>query len=371
MQPGSDGNALCGFSRCRNPLPPPGPRGGRPYEFCPERVWSGNATCKQLAAAENSLRAALGVDPGTLALGGFATDVREHVERVLAPADALKGVLEQVVVRLDTEVRSALAAVESSDKAAAEDRGLREHAERQAAESEQAAAEARALAEEHQAARLTAEHARDEAAAKARAAELRQARAESRRDAEHERAEQAEHRARDAAHREHTALQAAAQAGQELASARAELAGLEQRLLDDRAAATKAFARVEAAVESARTDTAAVRAELARAEERHRTELDRHTTRTETRLSTLAREHQNAIVELHQKLGAALQRATLAETDAAALRQAATAVREPGGTAKAGTSAQEPAEATPPLLEQGGTGHRPPDHSLTPDGMGA
>lgn len=329
MQPGSDGNALCGFSRCRNPLPPPGPRGGRPYEFCPERVWPGNVGCKQLAAAENSLRAALGVDPGTLALGGFAADVREHVERVLAPADALKGVLEQVVARLDTEVRAALAAVETSDKAAAEDRGLREQAERQAAESEQAAAEARALVEEHQAARITAEHARDEAAAKARAAELRQARAESRRDAEHERADQAEHRARDAAQREHTALQAAAKAGQELASVRAELAGLEQRLVDDRAAAAKALAGAESALKAARADTAAVRVELARAEERHRTELDRHATRAETRLSTLTREHQNVVAELHQKLGAALQRATAAEADAVALREAAARVPEP------------------------------------------
>jgi hypothetical protein len=326
MQPGSDGNALCGFSRCRNPLPPPGPRGGRPYEFCPDRVWSGNATCKQLAAAENSLRAALGVDPGTLALGGFASDVREHVERVVAPAEALKGVLEQVVTRLDTEVRAALAAVESSDKAAAEDRGLREQAEHQATESEQAAAEARALAEEHQAARLAAEHARDEAAAKARAAELKQARAESRRDAEHERAELAEHRIRDAAHREHTAQQAAATAGQELASVRAELAGLEQRLVDDRAAASKALARADAALESARTDTTAVGAELARAQERHRAELDRITARAETRLSTLTREHQDAVGELHQKLGGALQRATLAENDAAGLREAAAAV---------------------------------------------
>lgn len=325
MQPGLDGNALCGFSRCRNPLPPPGPRGGRPYEFCPDRVWSGNTTCKQLAASENSLRAALGVDPGTLALGGFATDVREHVERVLAPADALKGVLEQVVARLDTQVTAALAAVEASDKAAAEDRGLREHAERQAAESEHAAAEARALAEEHQAARLAAEHARDEAAAKARGAELKQARAEARRDAEHERAEQAEHRAREAAQREHAALRAAAEAGQELASARAELAGLEQRLVDDRAAATQALARAESALESARADTAAVRAELSRAQERHHADLDRLTTRAETRLSTLTREHQNTVAELHQKLGATLHRATLAETDATALREAAAA----------------------------------------------
>lgn len=327
MQPGSDGNALCGFSRCRNPLPPPGPRGGRPYEFCPDRVWSGNTTCKQLAGAESSLRAALGVDPGTLALGGFATDVREHVERVIAPADALKGVLEQVVARLDTEVTSALSAVESSDKAAAEDRGLREQAERQATESEQAAVSSRELAEEHQAARLAAEHARDEAVAKARAAELKQARAESRRDAEHERAEQAEHRARDSAQREHTALQAAAAAGQELASVRAELAGLEQRLVDDRGASTKALGRAEAALEAARADTAAVRAELGRAEERHRTELDRLTTRAETRLSTLTREHQDAVAELHQKLGAALERAALAEADAAGLRKAASAVQ--------------------------------------------
>ncbi|WP_091368894.1 coiled-coil domain-containing protein [Actinokineospora alba] len=307
-------------------------------------MWAGNATCKQLAAAESSLRAALGVDPGTLALGGFATDVREHVSRVLAPADALKGVLEQVVARLDTEVKSALAAVEASDKAAAEDRGLRDRAERQAAESEQAAAEARASAEEHAAARQAAEHARDEAAAKARAAELKQARAESRRDAEHERAEQAEHRARDAAQREHTALQAAAAAGQELASVRAELAGLEQRLVDDRAAATKALARAEAALESARADTAGVRAELARVEERHRTELDRHATRAETRLSTLTREHQDAVADLHQKLGAALQRATLAETAATELREAA--AQPPGNTAGSDRSPHTPSHVT-------------------------
>ncbi|MDQ3404159.1 MAG: hypothetical protein M3548_12295, partial [Actinomycetota bacterium] len=153
-----ESGGLCGFSRCRNPLPPSGPRGGRPYEFCPERRWPGNATCKQLAGAESALRSALGVEPGSLSLGGFAADVREHVDRALEPAAALKAVLEQVASRLAQEVTAALETAETADRTAAEDRGLRERAEAQAAESERAAAEARAGAEDHAAARRDAEH---------------------------------------------------------------------------------------------------------------------------------------------------------------------------------------------------------------------
>ncbi|WP_436498046.1 hypothetical protein [Actinokineospora sp. HUAS TT18] len=332
MQPTVDGNALCGFSRCRNPLPPPGPRGGRPYEFCPERAWPGNATCKQLAAAENSLRAALGVESGTLALGGVAAEVRDHVDRILGPAEALKAVLEQVVTRLDGEVAAAMAAVDAAENATAQDRGLRERAERQAADAQAAAAESAALTAEHGAARAAAEHARDEALARTKAAELKQARAESRRDAEHERAELAEHRAREAAHREHQATEVAALARQEVAALRAELAGLEQRIVDERSNGARALERAESEIATARTELATCRAEAAQAAERHnadaaraadkhRAELDRALERADHRLTAASDTHQAAMAKLHQELGAARHRAERAETEAAALRQ--------------------------------------------------
>ncbi|CRK57146.1 Exonuclease SbcC [Alloactinosynnema sp. L-07] len=339
MQQTVDGNALCGFSRCRNPLPPPGPRGGRPYEFCPERTWPGNVTCKQLAAAENALRAALGVESGTAALGGVATEVREHIDRVLGPAEALKAVLEQVVTRLDGEVTTALAAVDAAEKAAALDRGLREHAEGQAAEAERAAREAHALTAEHGAARAAAEHSRDEALARMKAAELKQARAESRRDAEHERAEHAEHRARDAAHREHQATEAAAVARQETASLRAELAGLEQRLVDERSSGARALERAEADLTAARADLAGTRREAAHAAERHnaeaaqaadkhRAELDRTLDRAETRLAAATDAHQATQAKLHQELGAAKHRAERAEAEVTTLRLSTQALND-------------------------------------------
>ncbi|HVK23244.1 MAG TPA: hypothetical protein VM677_17950 [Actinokineospora sp.] len=335
MQPTVDGNALCGFSRCRNPLPPPGPRGGRPYEFCPERSWPGNATCKQLAAAETALKAALGTESGTLALGGVATEVRDHVERALGPAEALKSVLEQVITRLDGEVAAALAAVDTAQRDAAHDRGLRERAERDAEDARQAAAEAVETTAGHDAARADAEHARDEALTRMKAAELKQVRAESRRDAEHERAEQAEHRARDAAHREHAATEAAALARQESASLRAELAGVEQRLIDERANGTRAAKRVEAEIAAVRADLGAARTDAARAAERHaadserqRAELDRVQDRAETRLAAAVDAHQTAVAALHQDLGGAKHRAEQAEVEVLRLRQSTQALTE-------------------------------------------
>src|SRR5204863_9607507 len=55
-----DTDSLCGFSHCRAPLPAPGPRGGRPFAYCPDRTWPGGKTCKQLAAAQDALTEALG-----------------------------------------------------------------------------------------------------------------------------------------------------------------------------------------------------------------------------------------------------------------------------------------------------------------------
>ncbi|MGQ0841183.1 hypothetical protein [Actinokineospora sp.] len=321
--------ALCGFSRCRKPLPPSGPRGGRPYEFCPDRQWPGNATCKQLAGAENALRTALGADPGQLALGGFATDVREHVDRALRPAAALQGVLTQVLARLDGEVAAVLAAVDGAERAAAADRGLREQAERRTVEAEHAAAQARDQAAEHEAARRDAEHARDEAIGRAKAAELKQARAESRRDAEHERAEQAEHRARDAAARHHTATEAAAQARQDAAAARTELAALDLRRADDRATADRdrdlAATELAAVRAEAATALTAARADADRAADQHRIELDRVRAAADTRLHTATREHRAALGELHERLGAARHHSATAEAAMADLRATAAA----------------------------------------------
>src|SRR6201999_2647005 len=65
----ADISGLCGFSRCRAPLPGPGPRGGRPFAYCPDRSWPGGKTCKQLAAAQEALAEALGEASG-VALSG-------------------------------------------------------------------------------------------------------------------------------------------------------------------------------------------------------------------------------------------------------------------------------------------------------------
>src|SRR5262245_14197819 len=79
-----EADSLCGFSHCRAPLPAPGPRGGRPFAYCPDRVWPGGKNCKQLAAAQDALAEALGT-PADAALTADITAFTTAAGRLTDP----------------------------------------------------------------------------------------------------------------------------------------------------------------------------------------------------------------------------------------------------------------------------------------------
>ncbi|GAA1227308.1 hypothetical protein GCM10009676_06830 [Prauserella halophila] len=191
--------AQCGFRHCRRPLPPPGPRGGRPYEFCPDRRWPGDKTCKQLAAAEHALRTALGdTDPPT-ALRDATDTFAEAAGQILEPLQALGGALEDVTARVQDELTAAATRADEADSAAEQARTAQADAEERAAESDrlrdEAVAEADRARADADAAQDTADAAQDtaqQATATAEAAALAQARAEATVEATAERARTAE-----------------------------------------------------------------------------------------------------------------------------------------------------------------------------------
>ncbi|OLT46687.1 hypothetical protein BJF85_15750 [Saccharomonospora sp. CUA-673] len=184
--------ALCGFRHCRHPLPPPGPRGGRPYEFCPDRVWPGGKSCKQLAAAEQALRDALGeTDPPT-ALRDATDTFADAARQVREPLQALSGVLETVSARMEDELTAAAARADQADRAASDAAQAQHDAEERAQEAERerdaAVAEAQQARTEAADATATAER----AVAEADAAGLARARAEATAEAAIDRARRAE-----------------------------------------------------------------------------------------------------------------------------------------------------------------------------------
>ncbi|MEV8613823.1 response regulator receiver protein [Amycolatopsis sp. NPDC051373] len=183
--------ALCGFRQCRAPLPPPGPRGGRPFEFCPDRRWPGDRTCKQLAAADQALREALGDSVSHAGLTDAAAQFVRAATELGGPLQTLRNALDSVAARAQDEVTSALTRAETAEARATEADGLRQAAEARAVEGEQATAAAQAHAQE-QADLAKAADEMAAAAVKARkAAELDQARAEASATAAAERAERA------------------------------------------------------------------------------------------------------------------------------------------------------------------------------------
>jgi hypothetical protein len=171
--------SLCGFHRCRAPLPPPGPRGGRPFEFCPDRRWPGDKTCKQLAAADQAIREALGevTAPGALQ---DATSAFVHAAKELgAPLQNLSHSLDTATARINDTVAGTLARAQQAEAQAAEADQRCHAAEEHAAQAEQTAraAEEHAQRQEQTAADALA-HAKEAIAAR-KEGELGQARAEA------------------------------------------------------------------------------------------------------------------------------------------------------------------------------------------------
>ncbi|UMP04878.1 response regulator receiver protein [Amycolatopsis sp. EV170708-02-1] len=172
--------ARCGFRKCREPLPPPGPRGGRPYEFCPDRTWPGGKSCKQLAAAEQALREALGDDavPSAALLdAGQAFD--QAAAALTDPLRTLSNALDAVTAHLRDEIAAAVGQADAAHGAAVEADRQRDAALARAAEAEAEAEAALGAARTAQLAESLAKATADEAVEARAAAQLAQAKAES------------------------------------------------------------------------------------------------------------------------------------------------------------------------------------------------
>ena len=179
----------CGYARCAEPIPYSGQ--GRPPEYCPDRRWEGNRTCKQLAAVERAGERAAALD---LPLESF----RHAGERFVPAAQALARQLAEVVAAVGEVRDGALARVGESDRAAgaAVDRARDAEAAAARARSQRVAAEAdreRAVQARH-AAEAAANEVRAEAERSIVAAWQRVAAADHARGAAETVAAQATHR---------------------------------------------------------------------------------------------------------------------------------------------------------------------------------
>lgn len=125
----------CAYTRCAEPLEYSGQ--GRPPEYCPDRRWDGNRTCKQLAAAERAGEKAVALD---VPLDAF----RQAGDRFVPAAQALARQLTDVVTAVGAVRDSAVARIGESETAArtADDRARAAQAEADEARARQLAAEA-------------------------------------------------------------------------------------------------------------------------------------------------------------------------------------------------------------------------------------
>jgi chromosome segregation ATPase len=308
-------DSLCGFSHCRAPLPAPGPRGGRPFAYCPERTWTGGKTCKQLAGAQDALAEALGtpadagITAATRAFTAVAGELAEPLGEVLAIATALRD-------SLAAELDSAAVRIAEAEETAIRERGLRRQAEEATTEAvtetqrtrDEAAEVVRTATAEADRCRAERDRAVVTAAASAEAraqAELAQARAEGMATTERERAEQT---VREERSRTEAAEKAMATTSERLATARAERDAARTALEDLRAAATEHQRVAEAAT-----------TELTRARTRE-TDLIAELTTTKIELTSTRTELSDANAELTQ----AQADATTAKTEATRLASEAT-----------------------------------------------
>jgi chromosome segregation ATPase len=194
----------CGYVHCTRELPYEGR--GRPLEYCQDRRWPGDRTCRQMAAAERMAERAAGLDAPLDAFRA-ASDrlamVASPLARQLAElVDAVKGVQDGALTRMrDSEQSSQLAAAQAraaqdatgqarrAQQAAEADR---DRARAAAAEADQRAVAARTEADEQirRAWRRVADadHARGQAETAAAAASQAQAEETARREAAEQRA---------------------------------------------------------------------------------------------------------------------------------------------------------------------------------------
>src|SRR6476469_799476 len=142
-----DSAARCGYSRCRAPLPPPGPQGGRRRTVCRNTRWDGDRTCAQMARAERDALDALGLDSSRTAFALDADRLREHVEAVREPVEALVAALARVTTRLAEVEAHAVTSVEAANRRAADAEAARVAAQEARERAEHTARRAKEQAE--------------------------------------------------------------------------------------------------------------------------------------------------------------------------------------------------------------------------------
>lgn len=331
---------LCGFSRCKAPLPGPGPKGGRPYAYCPERVWPGNKSCKQLAAAQDALAEALGNEPVNAELALASSTFAEAADRLTGPLGEVMATAEALRGALAAEVAAAADKAEEALSMASMERGLREAAEAETARAVQAEATAADAAARDRADRdeaVTVARAAKEAATQAN---LAKARAEGIAATEHHRAEEALRQTageQKRANAEHARAEAAlAAAATERTTAASALAAATERLAERSAELdmrTESLTEVTEKLATRSAELEAARDALRESERRHQSALSRVESLTqerqdqETRLAEARARAEYVAQEQEARLAAAdsaTQNAARARAQLAAIHNALT-----------------------------------------------
>lgn len=219
------GRRLCGYRGCRVLLPPSSGRGNR-AKYCQDgKTWGPKQlTCKQAAIALEQVASLTGQatipDTSVTALG-------EHIAAALVPARQLVAALTDVHTQLEAAVTVAQRDRAAALAEAAEQRGLREAADQDAAAAQQRADHAEEAAAAGARRQVAAEADRDREIDARRAAERARVRAEARLEDARDAACRSENRTDAAAAR-------AAQLDHELVAATAELTAARAALQEER-----------------------------------------------------------------------------------------------------------------------------------------
>nr|WP_208405768.1 hypothetical protein [Amycolatopsis granulosa] len=316
---------LCRYCR-RHPRKQPGPRGGRPGEYC-TTVWAVDdrgreVTCARLDEAEQVSFAAYGP-----ALPGLdVAAVGRDVSRALAEITPLQRTLATLDERLDAEVADARARAAQADTARADAEARAEAAEQRAADADAAAAEAAERASAAQARADEAEQraAADRAQAQRAIADRLTAEGEIRqlRERLDEQAAEQQRATETAAARIEELTAAAAARGSEAEAAHARARQLETDLRD---LATQHHADLEEL--RARHEQA-----LAAERERHSQAHDQWQSERDEQIAGLRAQHEAALSEARHRAAELATAAARADTAATEARAAAAAA---GRTAEA------------------------------------
>ncbi|WP_235716109.1 hypothetical protein [Amycolatopsis sp. ATCC 39116] len=319
--------ALCRYCR-RHPRKQPGPRGGRPGEYC-TTVWAVDergreVTCARLDEADQIAYAAYGPAMPGLDVAAVGRDV----SRALAEITPLQQTLAALDGRLDAEIAEARERVTEAEAARADAEARADAAEQRAVEAEAAAAEAadRAEAAGKRAAEAEERAAADRGQAQRAIADRLTAEGEIRQLRERLDQLETEHRqaAETAAARIEELTAAAAARASEAEAAHARARQLETDLRD---LATQHHEDIEQL--RARHDRT-----LSEERAKHREDRERWQAEHDERITALREQHEAALNAARERAAELATAAARAETAATEARTTATtAIRTADATA--------------------------------------